>query len=98
MDTISNQDFTEEECRRLRQSMKYDLISRLKVGDIQEKATIFQSVRVNDRLENEKQRLGYLRDRASETGRKKEYPIKPPVDFKLLVFAFLYFSGADVLS
>jgi len=48
MDTISNQDFTEEECRRLRQSMKYDLISRLKVGDIQEKATIFQSVRVND--------------------------------------------------
>jgi len=72
MDTISNQDFTEEECRRLRQSMKYDLITRLKVGDIQEKATIFQSVRVNDRLENEKQRLGYLRDRASETGRKKE--------------------------
>ncbi|KAM0873485.1 hypothetical protein ACQ4PT_038041 [Festuca glaucescens] len=73
MDTISNQDFTEEECRRLRQSMKYNLISRLKVGDIQEKATIFQSVRVNDRLENEKQRLGYLRDRASETGRKKEF-------------------------
>ncbi|KAM0926485.1 hypothetical protein ACQ4PT_003541 [Festuca glaucescens] len=73
MDTISNQDFTEEECRRLRQSMKYNLISRLKVGDIQEKATIFQSVRFNDRLENEKQRLGYLRDRASETGRKKEF-------------------------
>ncbi|CAM0870963.1 unnamed protein product [Alopecurus aequalis] len=72
MDTISNQDFTEEECKRLRQSMKYGLISRLRVGDIQEKATIFQSVRVNDRLENEKQRLGYLRDRASETGRKKE--------------------------
>uniref|UniRef100_A0A453JDM9 GYF domain-containing protein n=1 Tax=Aegilops tauschii subsp. strangulata TaxID=200361 RepID=A0A453JDM9_AEGTS len=41
-------------------------------GDIQDKATIFQSVRVNDWLENEKQRLGYLRDRASETGRKKE--------------------------
>uniref|UniRef100_A0A453JDQ7 Zinc finger CCCH domain-containing protein 44 n=1 Tax=Aegilops tauschii subsp. strangulata TaxID=200361 RepID=A0A453JDQ7_AEGTS len=72
MDTISNQDFTQEECKRLRQSMKYGLIDRLKVGDIQDKATIFQSVRVNDWLENEKQRLGYLRDRASETGRKKE--------------------------
>ncbi|OEL16106.1 Zinc finger CCCH domain-containing protein 44 [Dichanthelium oligosanthes] len=48
MDTISNQDFTEEECNRLRQSMKCGLISRLKVGDIQEKAKILQSVRVND--------------------------------------------------
>ncbi|KAG8073124.1 hypothetical protein GUJ93_ZPchr0006g40952 [Zizania palustris] len=56
MDTISNQDFTEEECTRLRQSMKYDLISRLKVGDVQEKAKTFQFVRVNDWLENEKQR------------------------------------------
>ncbi|KAG8100865.1 hypothetical protein GUJ93_ZPchr0013g37949 [Zizania palustris] len=75
MDTISNQDFTEEECTRLRQSMKYDLISRLKVDDVQEKAKIFQSVRVNDWLENEKQKLCHLRDRASETGRRKEYPL-----------------------
>ncbi|TVU48645.1 hypothetical protein EJB05_08286 [Eragrostis curvula] len=74
MDTISNQDFTEEECNRLRQSMKFGLISRLKVGAVQEKAKVLQSVRVNDWLENEKQRLGHLRDRASETGRKKEYP------------------------
>jgi hypothetical protein len=74
MDTVSNQDFTEEECKRLRQSMKYDLISRLKVGDIQEKAKIFQFVRVNDWFENEKQKLCHLRDRASETGRRKEYP------------------------
>ncbi|KAL6660267.1 hypothetical protein ACP70R_002389 [Stipagrostis hirtigluma subsp. patula] len=72
MDTISNQDFTEEECKRLRQSMKCDLISRLKVGDVQEKAKILQSVRVNDWLENEKQRLEHLRDRASETGRRKD--------------------------
>ncbi|XP_006650969.3 uncharacterized protein LOC102711416 [Oryza brachyantha] len=72
MDTVSNQDFTEEECKRLRQSMKYDLISRLKVGDIQAKANIFQLVRVNDWLENEKQKLCHLRDRASETGRRKE--------------------------
>jgi chromatin remodeling complex protein RSC6 len=72
MDTISNQDFTEEECKRLRQSMKLGLITRLKVGDIQEKAKIFQSMRVNDWLENEKQRLSHLCDRASETGRRKE--------------------------
>ncbi|KAL6847617.1 hypothetical protein ACP4OV_022643 [Aristida adscensionis] len=72
MDTISNHDFTEEECKRLRQSMKCGLISRLKVGDVQEKAKILQSVRVNDWLENEKQKLEHLRDRASETGRRKE--------------------------
>ncbi|PNT67689.1 hypothetical protein BRADI_3g30620v3 [Brachypodium distachyon] len=72
MDTISNQDFTEEECKRLRQSMKYGLISRLKVGDIHEKAKIFQSLQINDLLENEKQRLSNLRDRASEIGRRKE--------------------------
>ncbi|CAN6308317.1 unnamed protein product [Urochloa humidicola] len=74
MDTVSNQDFTEEECTRLRQSMKCGLISRLKVRDIQEKAKILQSARVNDWFENEKERLGHLRDRASETGRRKEYP------------------------
>ncbi|VAI26114.1 unnamed protein product [Triticum turgidum subsp. durum] len=71
MDTISNQDFTQEECKRLRQSMKYGLIDRLKVvlhiiltsddltdfkGDIQDKATIFQSVRVNDLLNNSEER------------------------------------------
>ncbi|CAN6285988.1 unnamed protein product [Urochloa humidicola] len=72
MDTVSNQDFTEEECTRLRQSMKCGLIRRLKVGDIQEKAKILQSARVNDWFENEKERLGHLRDRASETGRRKE--------------------------
>ncbi|KAM0839651.1 hypothetical protein ACQ4PT_060179 [Festuca glaucescens] len=72
MDTISNQDFTEEECKRLRQSMKYGLIPRLKVGDICEKAKMFQSLQINDWLKNEKQRLSHLRDRASETGRRKE--------------------------
>ncbi|ONL92857.1 Zinc finger CCCH domain-containing protein 19 [Zea mays] len=41
-------------------------------GDILEKAKILQYVRVNDWFENEKQRLGHLRDRASETGRRKE--------------------------
>jgi len=55
--------------------MKCGLISRLKVGYIQERAKILQSVRVNDWFENEKERLGHLRDRASETGRRKEYPL-----------------------
>ncbi|TVU32039.1 hypothetical protein EJB05_23755, partial [Eragrostis curvula] len=70
MDTISNQDFTEEECKRLRRSMKFGLVDRLKVGDIYEKAKIFRSLQFNDWLENEKQRLSHLRDRASETGQK----------------------------
>ncbi|KAJ0968474.1 hypothetical protein J5N97_025391 [Dioscorea zingiberensis] len=61
VDVISNQDFTEEECKRLRQSIKCGLISRLTVGDIQEKARALQAVRVNDWLENEKSRLGHLR-------------------------------------
>nr|XP_040259090.1 zinc finger CCCH domain-containing protein 19 isoform X2 [Aegilops tauschii subsp. strangulata] len=72
MDTISNQDFTQDECKRLRQSMKYGLIPRLKVGDIYEIAKSFQSLQINDWLVNEKQRLSHLRDRASETGRRKE--------------------------
>ncbi|CAN6317874.1 unnamed protein product [Urochloa humidicola] len=72
MDVISNQDFTEEECKRLRQSMKFGLTTRLTVGDIYEKAKIFQSLQFKDWLENEKQRLSHLRDRASETGRRKE--------------------------
>ncbi|KAK1303244.1 Zinc finger CCCH domain-containing protein 19 [Acorus calamus] len=73
IDTISNQDFTEEECKRLRQSIKCGLISRLTVGEVQEKARALQAVRVNDWLETEKLRLGHLRDRASEKGRRKEH-------------------------
>lgn len=72
IDTVSNQDFTEEECKRLRQSIKLGLIDRLTVGYIQERTRILQAARVNDWLESEKQRLGHLRDRASETGRRKE--------------------------
>ncbi|KAF6989399.1 hypothetical protein CFC21_006737 [Triticum aestivum] len=75
MDTISNQDFTQDECKRLRQSMKYGLIPRLKVGDIYEIAKSFQSLQINDWLVNEKQRLSHLRDRASETGRRKDVKI-----------------------
>ncbi|KAL8118098.1 zinc finger CCCH domain-containing protein 44 isoform X2 [Apium graveolens] len=69
---ISNQDFSEDECRRLRQSIKCGLVKRFIVGEIQEKALALQSVRLNDWLETETLRLKHLRDRASENGRKRE--------------------------
>ncbi|KAL5791060.1 hypothetical protein ACOSQ2_005948 [Xanthoceras sorbifolium] len=75
IDIISNQEFTEDECKRLRQSIKCGLINRLTVGDIQEKAMALQAVRVNDWMESEILRLSHLRDRASDMGRRKEYPL-----------------------
>ncbi|XP_073011948.1 uncharacterized protein [Typha latifolia] len=72
IDIISNQEFSEEECKRLRQSIKCGLIGRLTVGEVQEKARVLQAVRVNDWIESEKLRLGHLRDRASEKGHRKE--------------------------
>ncbi|KAI4297677.1 hypothetical protein L6164_037558 [Bauhinia variegata] len=72
IDIISNQEFKEDECKRLRQSIKCGLINRLTVGDIQEKALTLQEVRVKDWLETEILRLSHLRDRASEKGRRKE--------------------------
>ncbi|XXG40194.1 hypothetical protein AAC387_Pa01g0973 [Persea americana] len=72
IDIISNQEFSEEECKRLRQSIKCGFISRLTVGEIQEKAKGLQAVRVKDALEAEVLRLSHLRDRASEHGQKLE--------------------------
>ncbi|KAH8510645.1 hypothetical protein H0E87_008257 [Populus deltoides] len=72
IDIISNQEFTEDECKRLRQSIKCGLINRLTVGDIQEKAIAIQAVRVQDSLESEITRLSHLRDRASDMGHRKE--------------------------
>ncbi|XP_062199032.1 zinc finger CCCH domain-containing protein 19-like isoform X2 [Phragmites australis] len=72
IDIISNQEFTEEECKRLRQSIKYGFIPRLTVGEVQEKARVLQALKVNDWIESEKMRLGHLRDRASDMGHRKE--------------------------
>ncbi|KAL3621294.1 hypothetical protein CASFOL_036206 [Castilleja foliolosa] len=72
IDTISNQEFTEEECKRLRQSIKCGLIRRMTVGDILDKTMEIQTARVNDWLESEVLRLSHLRDRASDLGRRKE--------------------------
>ncbi|XP_043712305.1 zinc finger CCCH domain-containing protein 19-like isoform X2 [Telopea speciosissima] len=72
IDTISNQEFSVDECKRLRQSIKCGFIKRMIVGEIQEKAMALQTVRVNDWVETEILRLSHLRDRASEKGRRKE--------------------------
>ncbi|KNA12737.1 hypothetical protein SOVF_123140 isoform B [Spinacia oleracea] len=69
---ISDQEFSEDECRRLRQSIKLGLVERMTVGEIQEKAVSLQTMRVNDWLETEIRRLNHLRDRASEMGHRKE--------------------------
>ncbi|XP_042502606.1 zinc finger CCCH domain-containing protein 19-like [Macadamia integrifolia] len=72
IDTISNQEFSEDECKRLRQSIKCGFIKRMTVGEVQEKAMALQTTRVNDWLETEILRLSHLRDRASEKGHRKE--------------------------
>ncbi|XP_020217008.1 zinc finger CCCH domain-containing protein 44 isoform X2 [Cajanus cajan] len=69
---ISNQEFSEDECKRLRESIKYGLSKRLTVGEILDKALTLQAIRVNDLLEAEILRLNHLRDRASENGHRKE--------------------------
>ncbi|GAB4847502.1 hypothetical protein Ancab_026560 [Ancistrocladus abbreviatus] len=72
IDIISNQEFCEDECRRLRQSIKCGLVERMTVGEIQEKAVALQAARINDLLETEILRLNHLRDRASEMRHGKE--------------------------
>ncbi|KAH9768391.1 GW repeat-and PHD finger-containing protein NERD [Citrus sinensis] len=72
IDAISNQEFSEDECSRLRQSIKCGFIKHLTVGEIQEKAMSLQALRVNDLLESEILRHNNLRHRASEKGHRKE--------------------------
>ncbi|CAH9087121.1 unnamed protein product [Cuscuta epithymum] len=72
IDILSNQEFSEDECRRLRQSIKCGLVKRMTVGEIQKKALALRPVKLNESLESEILRLSHLRDRASENGRKKD--------------------------
>ncbi|KAL3527177.1 hypothetical protein ACH5RR_011833 [Cinchona calisaya] len=74
IDSISNQEFSQEECKRLRQSIRVGLVKQWTVGEIQTKAITLLAVRLNDVLEAEILRLNHLRDRANEKGHKKEYP------------------------
>ncbi|PPD74253.1 hypothetical protein GOBAR_DD28821 [Gossypium barbadense] len=73
---ISNQEFTEDECQRLYQRIRCGLTKWFTVGEILEKAMALQAVRVNDWLQSEILRVTNLRDRASEKGHMKEYPIE----------------------
>lgn len=72
IDAVSNQDFTEEECKRLRQSVRCGLVHRPTVSELQEKAKALHEVKLNDWFETELLRLSHLRDRASEKGLRKE--------------------------
>ncbi|KAK4430663.1 Zinc finger CCCH domain-containing protein 44 [Sesamum alatum] len=71
---ISNQEFTEEECRQLHQSIRCGLLKQFTLGELQKKAMALQSVKLNDWLEAEILRLNYLRDQSSDRGRNDEYP------------------------
>ncbi|XP_024974114.1 zinc finger CCCH domain-containing protein 44-like [Cynara cardunculus var. scolymus] len=73
IDTVSDQEFTEEECRRLQQSIQCGLVKHFIVGEIQEKAVALQPVKLNDWTEKEILRLNHARDAASEKGHKKSY-------------------------
>ncbi|KAL4378071.1 hypothetical protein GQ457_02G013910 [Hibiscus cannabinus] len=73
IDGISNQEFSEDECQQLRQSIiKSGQIKWFTVGEIQEKAMALQAVRVNDWLKSEILRVKNLIEQASQKGDMKE--------------------------
>ncbi|XP_039062955.1 zinc finger CCCH domain-containing protein 44-like isoform X2 [Hibiscus syriacus] len=73
IDGISNQEFSEDECQQLRQSIiKSGQIKWFTVGEVQEKAMALQAVRVNDCLESEILRVKNLYEQASQKGDMKE--------------------------
>ncbi|KAL9229638.1 hypothetical protein vseg_005086 [Gypsophila vaccaria] len=72
INAISDREFSEDECRRLRQSIKLGLVERMTVGEIQEKAMALQAVKVSNWLELEIRKLNHLRDQASERGQLKK--------------------------
>ncbi|KAD3640714.1 hypothetical protein E3N88_29937 [Mikania micrantha] len=48
IDAISDQEFSEEECRHLQRTIRCGLVKHFTVGEIQEKALVLQSVKLND--------------------------------------------------
>ncbi|CAH8283118.1 unnamed protein product [Eruca vesicaria subsp. sativa] len=72
IDQLSDQNVTEDECKRLRQSIKCGLNKRLTVGDILKTAATLQALRINEALEAEILKVKNLLDRASENGHRKE--------------------------
>lgn len=74
LDVVSNENFTEEECQRLRQCIQKGLILAPTVGELEQRAAALQEAKANAWFTAEIVRMSNLRDRASELGRKKEYP------------------------
>jgi hypothetical protein len=73
VDVISNnQDFSEEECRDLRQNIICGHLERWTVGEIRAKAMSLQAAKFKDWVEVEIMRFNQLRDQASEQGQTKE--------------------------
>ncbi|CDY16316.1 BnaC01g23510D [Brassica napus] len=85
IDQLSDQDVTEDECKRLRQSIKCGLNKRLTVmiyslgnaclfwwcqGDTLKTGATLQAMRINEALETDIVKFKHLRDRASEKGQK----------------------------
>ncbi|KAL0835761.1 hypothetical protein Bca101_087650 [Brassica carinata] len=66
IDQLSDQDVTEDECKRLRQSIKCGLNKRLTVGDTLKTGATLQAMRINEALETDIVKFKHLRDRASE--------------------------------
>ncbi|CAA3013209.1 zinc finger CCCH domain-containing 44-like [Olea europaea subsp. europaea] len=60
IDAISNQEFSEDECRRLRQSIRCGLAKWCTVGELQRKAMALLEVRLNDILPVSPGFLDYL--------------------------------------
>ncbi|XP_008453710.2 zinc finger CCCH domain-containing protein 44 isoform X1 [Cucumis melo] len=69
---ISNQEFTEEECRRLRRSIKCGLVKRFSVSEILDKGRELHALKINDMLQKEISRLTQLQVQASEKGNVDE--------------------------
>ncbi|XP_022136458.1 zinc finger CCCH domain-containing protein 44 isoform X2 [Momordica charantia] len=72
IDGISNQEFSEEECRRLRRSIKCGLVKRFSVGEILEKGRELHALKINDLLEKEISQLSHLHNQASEKANMDE--------------------------
>ncbi|GAQ83611.1 RNA polymerase I transcription factor UAF [Klebsormidium nitens] len=73
MDTLSSQDFDEDEMARLWRATKVaEVFQPMTVGHVEAKAREILPFRVDEAMEAEKQKLINLRDRASELGEMKE--------------------------
>ncbi|XP_022942225.1 zinc finger CCCH domain-containing protein 44-like isoform X2 [Cucurbita moschata] len=72
IDRISNQEFTEEECRRLRRSIKCGLVKRFSIREILDKGRELHALKINDMLKIEISQLDHLHDEASKKGNMDE--------------------------